>query len=91
VDRAYHAQEGRSAPDRRRTPGAHPFQALAIGLDSQPTDDRRNHEDHGAQKYGLAGDITVDRDGLVHAPGAPGLGYEIDFALIERKKISTLR
>jgi L-alanine-DL-glutamate epimerase-like enolase superfamily enzyme len=45
----------------------------------------------GAQKYGLAEDITVDRDGLVHAPGAPGLGYEIDFALIERKKISTLK
>jgi hypothetical protein len=44
----------------------------------------------GAQKYGLAEDITVGRDGMVHAPGAPGLGYEIDFALIERKKISVL-
>src|SRR5512145_1986029 len=42
----------------------------------------------GAQKYGLVEDIAVGRDGLVHAPGAPGLGYEIDFALIERKKIS---
>jgi L-alanine-DL-glutamate epimerase-like enolase superfamily enzyme len=45
----------------------------------------------GAQKYGLVEDITVDRDGLVHAPGAPGLGYEIDFALIERNKISVLK
>ena len=31
------------------------------------------------QKYGLAEDITVDRDGLVHAPTGPGLGDEIDF------------
>jgi len=45
----------------------------------------------GAQKYGLVEDIRVDRDGMVHAPTAPGLGYEIDFALIERKKISVLR
>jgi L-alanine-DL-glutamate epimerase-like enolase superfamily enzyme len=45
----------------------------------------------GAQKYGLAEDITVGGDGMVHAPGAPGLGYEIDFALIERKTISVLR
>ncbi len=46
---------------------------------------------HGAHKYGLAQDITVDRDGLVYAPTAPGLGYEIDFALIERKKMSVLK
>ena len=45
----------------------------------------------GAQKYGLVEDITVGRDGLVHAPNAPGLGYEIDFALVERKKISVLK
>jgi L-alanine-DL-glutamate epimerase-like enolase superfamily enzyme len=44
----------------------------------------------GAQKYGLVQDITVDRDGLVHAPSAPGLGYEIDFGLIERKKMAVL-
>jgi L-alanine-DL-glutamate epimerase-like enolase superfamily enzyme len=42
------------------------------------------------QKYGLAEDITVDRDGLVHAPSGPGLGAEIDFALIEKKKIGVL-
>ena len=42
------------------------------------------------QKYGLAEDITVDRDGLVHAPTAPGLGAQIDFELIERKKVGVL-
>jgi len=42
------------------------------------------------QKYGLAQDITVDRDGLVHAPTGPGLGAEIDFELIERKKLGVL-
>jgi len=42
------------------------------------------------QKYGLAEDITVDRDGLVHAPTGPGLGANIDFGLIERKKIGVL-
>ncbi len=45
----------------------------------------------GAQKYGLVEDIKVGRDGLVHAPTGPGLGYEIDFALIERKTMSVLR
>ncbi len=45
----------------------------------------------GAQKYGLVQDIAVDRDGHVHAPTAPGLGYDIDFDLIERKKISELK
>ena len=44
-----------------------------------------------AQKYSLVEDIKVDRDGVVHAPTGPGLGYEIDFGLIERKKMSVLR
>jgi L-alanine-DL-glutamate epimerase-like enolase superfamily enzyme len=43
-----------------------------------------------AQKYGLAEDIVVDGDGMVHAPTGPGLGANIDFALIERKKIAVL-
>jgi L-alanine-DL-glutamate epimerase-like enolase superfamily enzyme len=42
------------------------------------------------QKYGLAEDITVDRDGLVYAPTEPGLGAHIDFQLIERKKVGVL-
>ncbi|MDA1297068.1 MAG: mandelate racemase [Chloroflexi bacterium] len=45
-----------------------------------------------AQKYGLVEDITPDANGIVHiAPfDRPGLGAEIDFGLIERKKISVL-
>jgi L-alanine-DL-glutamate epimerase-like enolase superfamily enzyme len=44
----------------------------------------------GAQKYGLVRDIEVDRQGLVHAFDEPGLGADIDFALIERKKVAVL-
>jgi L-alanine-DL-glutamate epimerase-like enolase superfamily enzyme len=44
----------------------------------------------GAQKYGLAQDIEVDRQGLVHAFNGPGLGAAIDFGLIERKKTAVL-
>ena len=44
----------------------------------------------GAQKYGLVEDIEVDGDGLVHAPVQPGLGYEIDFELIERNRVAVL-
>ncbi len=41
----------------------------------------------GANKYGLVEDIEVDEKGLVHAPEGPGLGYEIDWDLVERDKI----
>ena len=44
----------------------------------------------GAQKYGLAEDIAVDGQGLVHAPTGPGLGAQIDFDLIEKKKTGVL-
>jgi L-alanine-DL-glutamate epimerase-like enolase superfamily enzyme len=44
----------------------------------------------GAHKYGLAEDITVGRDGLVHAPTGPGLGAAIDFSLIAAKTIAVL-
>ncbi len=44
----------------------------------------------GAHKYGLAQEIVVDGDGLVHAPTRPGLGAEIDFDLIRRKTIAVL-
>ena len=37
-----------------------------------------------------AEDVTVDRNGLVHAPAEPGLGAKIDFELIERKKVGVL-
>jgi len=42
----------------------------------------------GAQKYGLETDIEVDSKGNVHAFNKPGLGADIDFALIERNKIA---
>jgi len=42
------------------------------------------------QKYGLAQDIAVDSDGYVHAPTGPGLGADIDFDLIEKKKVGVL-
>jgi len=42
------------------------------------------------QKYGLVEDITVDNEGFVHAFNEPGLGAQIDFDLIERKKIEVL-
>ena len=37
----------------------------------------------GANKYGLVEDIEVDDKGLVYAPTKPGLGYEIDWGLVE--------
>ena len=45
----------------------------------------------GAQKYGVIDDIEPDRDGLVHAPAAPGVGARIDFDLIRAKTAETLR
>jgi len=43
-----------------------------------------------AQKHGLVRDIEVDREGFVHAPTGVGLGYEIDWELINRNKIGML-
>jgi L-alanine-DL-glutamate epimerase-like enolase superfamily enzyme len=43
-----------------------------------------------AQKHGLIQDIEVDHDGLVHAPTQPGLGYDIDWELINRNKVAEL-
>jgi len=43
------------------------------------------------QKYGLVKDIKVDEHGMVHAFDEPGLGAQIDFELIERKKVQVLR
>jgi len=43
-----------------------------------------------AMNYGILNDIEVDRDGLIHAPTGPGLGAEIDFGMIEKKKIAVL-
>jgi L-alanine-DL-glutamate epimerase-like enolase superfamily enzyme len=43
-----------------------------------------------SQKYGLVQDIEIDADGLVHAPTDPGIGAQIDFELVERKKVAVL-
>jgi L-alanine-DL-glutamate epimerase-like enolase superfamily enzyme len=42
------------------------------------------------QKYGLVEDIKVAKDGTVKPPEGPGLGAQIDFDLIARKKIGVL-
>jgi L-alanine-DL-glutamate epimerase-like enolase superfamily enzyme len=43
-----------------------------------------------SQKYGLAVDIEVDANGMVHAPTGPGLGAQIDFELVKRKTVGVL-
>jgi L-alanine-DL-glutamate epimerase-like enolase superfamily enzyme len=43
-----------------------------------------------SQKYGLVQDIEIDADGMVQAPTGPGLGAQIDFELVARKKIAVL-
>jgi L-alanine-DL-glutamate epimerase-like enolase superfamily enzyme len=43
-----------------------------------------------SQKYGLVQDIEIDAQGLVHAPTGPGLGAQIDFELVERKRVAVL-
>ncbi|MGE0718456.1 MAG: enolase C-terminal domain-like protein [Alphaproteobacteria bacterium] len=43
-----------------------------------------------AQRYGLAEEIEIGRDGMVRAPTKPGLGAEIDFDLIRRKTAAVL-
>lgn len=43
-----------------------------------------------SQKYGLVRDIEVDSQGMVHAPTGLGLGAQIDFDLIARKKVAVL-
>ena len=45
----------------------------------------------GANKYALVEDIEVDDKGYVYAPQKPGLGYEIDWALVEREKVQVVR
>jgi L-alanine-DL-glutamate epimerase-like enolase superfamily enzyme len=44
----------------------------------------------GAQKYGLLQDIEIDAEGFVHAPAGPGLGAQIDFELVARRKLAVL-
>ena len=43
-----------------------------------------------ANKYGLVTDIQIDEEGYVHAPEEPGLGYEIDWDLVNAKTTQIL-
>ena len=43
----------------------------------------------GANMYGLVEDIQLD-GGFVHAPTKPGLGYEIDWALLNKEHTATV-
>jgi hypothetical protein len=45
----------------------------------------------GAHQYGMTKELEIDRDGLMHAPMAPGVGGELDLGLIERKTEAVLR
>ena len=45
----------------------------------------------GANKFGLVEDIEVDDQGLVYAPEKPGLGYDIDWELVEREKVQVVK
>jgi len=44
-----------------------------------------------ANKFGLVQDIEMDKEGYVHAPDKPGLGYEIDWDLVKRETTQVLR
>ncbi len=46
---------------------------------------------HGAHKYGMRKELEIDKDGFLHAPTGPGLGAQIDFALIQRKTEAVLK
>jgi L-alanine-DL-glutamate epimerase-like enolase superfamily enzyme len=45
----------------------------------------------GANKYALVEDIEVDNRGMVHITEKPGLGYEIDMALVGHNQLQVLR
>ena len=36
-------------------------------------------------------DIEVDDQGFVYAPEKPGLGYDIDWELVEREKVKVVK
>ena len=45
----------------------------------------------GANQYALVGDVEVDELGMVYAPTEPGLGYVIDWDLVERETVDIVR
>ncbi|WP_197499627.1 enolase C-terminal domain-like protein [Mycobacterium sp. 1245852.3] len=53
-----------------------------------PHPPRRYESDH--LSWGLAEQITIDRDGQAHPPDRPGLGIDVDWNLIRRRTIAEL-
>lgn len=45
----------------------------------------------GANKFGLVEDVEVDDQGLIYAPEKPGLGYEIDWELVQRETVQVVK
>jgi L-alanine-DL-glutamate epimerase-like enolase superfamily enzyme len=45
----------------------------------------------GAHKYGMVKELEIDKNGLMHAPAAPGIGGDIDIELIARKTEAVLK
>jgi L-alanine-DL-glutamate epimerase-like enolase superfamily enzyme len=43
-----------------------------------------------AHRFGLVDDIFRNAGGMIEAPTAPGLGYEIDWDFIDSRKVTTL-
>jgi L-alanine-DL-glutamate epimerase-like enolase superfamily enzyme len=43
-----------------------------------------------ANQFGVLNDISVDDKGYVHAPSKPGLGYEVDWDLVNRMTLKVL-
>ena len=43
-----------------------------------------------AQKYGVINDLELGRDGMMLCPEGPGLGVQLDHALIKRKTVAVL-
>ena len=43
-----------------------------------------------AHRFGLVDDISRNAQGMIEAPTAPGLGYEIDWDFIDSRKVTTL-
>jgi L-alanine-DL-glutamate epimerase-like enolase superfamily enzyme len=40
--------------------------------------------------YGLTEPLTIDSDGHVHAPMRPGLGYDVDWDVINAARIGEI-
>ena len=77
--------------DRERCSVYYGMANMARAMLEQPDRPRRRLDSmRTGLSVGLAEDIEVDGQGLVHAMNDPGLGAAIDFQLIERRKVAVL-